>query len=74
MKEITQEGRNQWAVWDGWKLIGVYDSEIEALDAKIGWNRKLWPWSSLYDAEHRAMSKQERKWLKRSIELYWSEG
>lgn len=50
MKEITQEGRNQWAVWDGWKLIGVYDSEIEALDAKIGWNRKLWPWSSLYDA------------------------
>ena len=31
MKEITQEDRNQWAVWDGWKLIGVYDSEIEAL-------------------------------------------
>lgn len=41
MKEITQEDRNQWAVWDGWKLIGVYDSEIEALDAKIGWDRRL---------------------------------
>ncbi|WP_290172149.1 hypothetical protein [uncultured Dubosiella sp.] len=61
MKEITQEGPNQWAVWDGWKLIGVYDSKLEALDAKIGWDRRLWPWTSLFDIEQRAATYAQKK-------------
>lgn len=67
MKEITQEGRNQWAVWDGWKLIGVYDSKLEALDAKIGWDRRLWPWTSLFDIEQRIAFERTQK------EAYWND-
>lgn len=50
--EITKVG-NQFAVWNGSNLVGVYDSALEAQDAVTGWDRKLWPWESLYDVENR---------------------
>lgn len=51
---ITMVGQNQWAIWDGYKLVRVCDSERDALDTLIGWDRSLWPWKSLYDVEHEA--------------------
>lgn len=49
---ITKVGY-QYAVWNGSDLVGVYDSALEAQDAATGWDRKLWPWESLYDVENR---------------------
>lgn len=51
---ITKVG-NQFAVWAGYKLVGVYESALEAQDAVTGWDRILWPWESLYDVEHAGM-------------------
>lgn len=60
---ITKIEPDQYAVWDEYELMGVYDSELEARDAMIGWNRSLWSWQSLYDIEHGREPKQKRKWV-----------
>lgn len=52
-KEITKAGPF-WAVWDGNDLMGTFVQYCDAVDAAIGWNKRLWNWESLYDVENRS--------------------
>lgn len=52
-KEITKVGP-LWAVWDGNILTGMFLRYCDAVDAVIGWNKRLWNWESLYDVENRS--------------------
>ncbi|WP_348688045.1 hypothetical protein [uncultured Dubosiella sp.] len=60
MKEITSVGRS-WAVWDGLDLIGIFDEYGDAVDAALGWDRRLWPWTYLFDIEQRAATYAQKK-------------
>lgn len=43
---------SQYSLWNGTKLVGIYDTYKQAMEAIHNWDRKLWNWVSLYDVEH----------------------
>lgn len=51
MNRVIEPCGDQYAVWNGNELIGVYDSYKEAEDAMHNWDSRIWKWKSLHDVE-----------------------
>ncbi len=52
-KEIAVEQCGaRYSLWINGQYQGVFETITEAMDAIHHWNRNIWNWKSLWDAEH----------------------
>lgn len=45
---------NCYSLWINDQYQGVFETITDAMDAIHHWNRKIWPWKSLWDVEQEA--------------------
>lgn len=48
---VVEKAGPFWSLWHKGRYVDCYETKTEAMDAIVGWNRKLWSWKSLWDVE-----------------------